>query len=201
MRVVDSRGLPCPQPVIRAREALQQAGEPIVTVVDSEVSRDNVVLFARSQGCQVRVEEPEPGVYHVTITPPGSGPAPERKCALVGGGSTREGALVVLIGADRLGRGADELGGVLMRSFLFALSEAEIPPAAVIFINGGVRLTTEGTPVREEIQRLQERGTEVLSCGTCLDYFQLKDRLVLGRVTNMYEIVDRLAAAGRAISL
>lgn len=210
MRIVDNRGLPCPQPVVNTRRALQETGAPLVCLVDSEAARENVTRFATSQGYHVEAEG-EGDTWRLTITRPGDAraeglpgagvvvpaAAPEPSPAA----AARAGARVLLVGGDRLGRGPDELGAVLMRSFLYTLAELADPPDTLIFVNTGVRLTTRGSPVLEELGRLRYRGVEILSCGTCLDYFGLRDQLAVGRVTNMYEIAEKLTSGGPVLSL
>lgn len=203
MRIVDNRGLPCPQPVINTRKALKETGGPVVSIVDNEAARENVTRFARSQGYEVEAVQ-DGGIWRLTITPPGGGGQGvhvEHASPTGCGDEANEGARVILVGTDRLGRGSDELGSVLMRSFLYTLTQLPSPPDTMIFINAGVRLTTEGSPVLDELGQLQDRGTEILSCGTCLDYFGLRDKLAVGRVTNMYEIAETLASPARVLSL
>ncbi|MDI6895344.1 MAG: sulfurtransferase-like selenium metabolism protein YedF [Bacillota bacterium] len=222
--MVDNRGLPCPQPVINTRKAVKESGGPVVSIVDNEAARENVTRFARSQGYEVEVVQ-EGGSWRLTITPPavkqseshvisdaaalagqpGTGQPsvarPADETAVGGGGTGVGGVQVILMGTDRLGRGSDELGSVLMRSFLYTLAQLPSPPDALIFVNAGVHLTTEGSPVLDELRQLQDRGTQILSCGTCLDYFGLREKLVVGRVTNMYEIVETLASPGGVLTL
>ena len=88
-----------------------------------------------------------------------------------------------------------------MRSFLHTLAEAGPKPAKIIFINSGVKLTSEGSEVLEDIRSLSLRGMEVLSCGTCLDYFGLKEKIGVGRISNMYEILDSLCRAGKILKM
>jgi len=108
---------------------------------------------------------------------------------------------VVVLGSATIGRGDDTLGAVLTRNFLRMLRDNEPRPETLVFINSGVRLTTEGTPVLEEIQDLERLGVELLSCGTCLDFFSIRDKLIAGRASNMGEIYQRLGAAGKVISM
>lgn len=232
IRVVDNRGLACPQPVLNTKRALEETGAPIICLVDNEAARDNVSRFARSQGYEVAVTvEPAAGagrLYHLLISRPQAAGLQASHLQTPGSQATRSpaerpasvpagqlsgtpadqpatagatGGTVVFIGGDRLGRGSDELGGILMRSFLFTLTQLDPGPTALFFVNAGVNLTTEGSPVLSELQQLQERGTEILSCGTCLDFFHLKEKLVVGRVTNMYEIAERLTSASRLIQV
>jgi len=109
--------------------------------------------------------------------------------------------LVLLVTKDELGQGPIELGWVLMRSFLKALAGSETKPERAIFVNTGVRLTTEGSEVLSDIKALEDAGVEILSCGTCLDYFDLKQKLSVGKSTNMHDTVSALMTACRVISL
>ncbi len=111
----------------------------------------------------------------------------------------KEVPLVVLFSSDRIGEGPEELGRVLARSFVKTLRELGTVPWRMVFLNTGITLTTEGTPIGEDLRALESAGAEILSCGTCLDYFQAKEKLVVGRVSNMREIVETLGRAGRLV--
>ena len=106
----------------------------------------------------------------------------------------------VLVASDRLGRGADELGALLIKGFIYALAEADVPPRRIIFMNAGVRLSTEGSPSLPDLVRLSGRGVEILSCGTCLDYYGVKEKLSVGRISNMYEI-SAFLLEGRTVTI
>ncbi|MBC7343131.1 MAG: sulfurtransferase-like selenium metabolism protein YedF, partial [Clostridia bacterium] len=93
------------------------------------------------------------------------------------------------------------LGQVLMRSFFYTLREAEVVPGSIIFINSGVKLACEGSPVLSDLMALEKRGVRILSCGTCLDYFQLKEKLCVGSISNMYSIVEAMMTSDRLITL
>ncbi|ABZ83603.1 conserved hypothetical protein [Heliomicrobium modesticaldum Ice1] len=114
--------------------------------------------------------------------------------------AVQENALLLMT-ADRLGRGDDDLGRVLVKSFLYTLSQADMIPKTVIFLNSGVKLACEGSETLQSLLALQERGAEILSCGTCLDFFRLKDKLVAGKVSNMYAIVDMLNRSSHVVTL
>jgi selenium metabolism protein YedF len=109
--------------------------------------------------------------------------------------------LVLLVAKDEFGQGPPELGWVLMRSFLKALAGSETKPERAIFVNTGVRLTTEGSVVLSDVKALENAGVEILSCATCLDYFDLKEKLSVGKVTNMSDTVAALMRADRVVSL
>lgn len=193
---VDARGQACPQPVILARRALAQASE-VTVIVDNTTARENVAAMARSQGHAVRIEE-RGGEFLVHITAQGAvapAPAPAPSAAPAAG------PLVVLLAGDTLGRGAEELGGILVRSFLHTLNEVEPRPDVLIFLNSAVRLVVEGSPVLDDLRALAAGGVQVLACGTCLGYYELKDKVAVGTISNMYTIAETLLGAGKVIAL
>lgn len=111
------------------------------------------------------------------------------------------GPIVVAISSDRMGRGDEELGGVLIRSFLNALSEVSPAPDTLIFFNNGVKLAVRGSPVLEELGRLEGRGVRILLCGTCLGHFELKDEVAVGEISNMYAISETMLGAANVVNL
>jgi selenium metabolism protein YedF len=100
-----------------------------------------------------------------------------------------------------MGSGNDDLGAILIKGFIYSLTELDKPPEAVLFFNSGVRLTTEGSTALEDLKKLEEKGTVISSCGTCLDFYKVKEKLAVGGVTNMYAIVEAMKEAGRLINL
>jgi len=198
MATVDCRGMFCPQPVLETKKALEKSGpEGVLVLVDNPGSKENVRRFGESQGYQVDITE-EKGAFALRLQKSGAAkkePMPEEKKA------TGETDLVVFIESDSIGRGSEELGRILMRSFLHTLVEAEFKPARIIMVNSGVKLTCEGSEVLEDLHQLSRQGTDILSCGTCLDYFGLKTKLQVGRISNMYEILSSLAQAGKVLKM
>ena len=100
---------------------------------------------------------------------------------------------------DRMGDGDDELGRILMKSFLFAVTQLDQLPETILFYNGGAKLTVEGSESLEDLKKMEEQGTVIMTCGTCLDFYGIKDKLAVGTVTNMYSIVETLQNAGKVI--
>ncbi len=193
--IVDARGLPCPQPVILARRALAESPE-ITVIVDNATARENVSGMARSQGGSVEVEERADGIYlHIARGETAAAAAPAERPATGGG------PLVVLVAGDTLGRGPEELGGVLMRSWFHTLTEVQPRPETIIFVNTGVRLVVEGSPVLEDLRALATGGVRLLACGTCLGYLELKEKVAVGAVSNMYTIAETLLGAGKVVSI
>ena len=187
---VDARGLPCPRPVVETRKALQDMEEGNLTVlVDRSDSSENVQRFARSQGCDVSVTEKD-GVYYLEIVKRGAA-----QCGIMATAS------VMLIGSDVFGVGDRALGEKLMKSFLKTIGDVEPKPVKMLFVNEGVRLTGEGSEVLDTLESLEKDGVEILSCGTCLEHYNLIEKLRVGLVTNMYDIVDSLATADKVVRI
>jgi len=197
---VDCRGLACPQPVLETKKALEGA-EEVLVLVDNPSARENVRRFAESQGHRVTIAE-EKGVFGLTIKKrregTGAAQAPGTSGTVQGPSSVER---VVFIDSDSLGRGSEELGKILMRSFLHTLAESDIRPQKVILMNGGVKLACEGSDVLEDLKGLAGKGVETLACGTCLDFFGIKKNLKVGRVSNMYEILNSLMESQQLIKV
>lgn len=194
-KVADARGLACPQPVLMTKEALEKTTEGIINVVvDNEASKENVRRFAQRQGCTVDVVERD-GLFHLRIVK-------GYTCELPVKGEEREASHrpVVLITSDKLGD-EEELGRLLMKGFISTLREATCKPSKLLFMNTGVYLTVKGSPVLSVLRDLENMGVEIYSCGTCLDYFDLKNKLAVGQITNMYDTVEHLTGASQVVKV
>ena len=198
---LDCLGLPCPQPVLRTRDALDQGATVVEVLVDNEASRDNVLRFARSQQHQAEAAAESNGVYKVVVTASGR-PARQdvdqaaySRCAAPASPS-----VVYVIASDSMGRGSDELGWALLQTFIRTIKDVQPLPEKVIFYNSGVKLVTAASGALDALQHLQQRGVEILACGTCLDYYQLKSALQVGHISNMYAIMSAMAQADKVIS-
>jgi len=194
MPVIDCRGLACPQPVITTKQTLDQLKEgEMIVIVDNASSCNNVERFVQSQGCSVEVESRGQDFYlHVRkgkISDAAEVPGEKKGIEKV----------VVYINSNLLGIGDEALGAILMRAFLKTLLDLERKPLRLILINSGVRLATDGSEVLETLGKLSEKGIEILSCGTCLDFYGLKEKLNVGKVSNMYEIAQSLMEADRLV--
>lgn len=194
---VDARGLPCPQPVILTRKALQTC-DGVMTIVDNETAQQNVTRMAQRAGCTVQVEQRQDGIC-LLIQKDGERAKAEPALAT---GQPVAGPLVLFVSSEFMGRGEDdELGHVLMRAFFHTLGEVEPLPDRIIFVNSGVKLAVEGSAVLEDLQALAARGIDILACGTCLGQYGLKEQLAVGVVSNMYDIAEALLQAAKTVNL
>lgn len=193
-KVVDARGLSCPQPVVLTKKALEFTDiNEVLTIVDNLTALENVSRMAKTLNLESMVDEKE-GQYYISIYKDEGLLSKDDK-------DTLEGNTVILVGSNVMGRGDDTLGAVLMKSFLYTLTQLEGEIKSVIFMNSGVLLTTAGSELIEHLRVLSSHGTEIISCGTCLDFYNVTNKLTVGSVTNMYTITEKLLHAGRVISL
>ncbi|SFR00073.1 sulfurtransferase-like selenium metabolism protein YedF [Desulfoscipio geothermicus] len=200
-KTVDCRGLACPQPVINTKKAIEEPGvASVTTIVDNDVARQNVTLFARNAGYTV-TEKQADGAFHLTIDRQESAPARETVPDGKPVTPAVTGAPVYFITTNSLGQGSPDLGHVLMKSLFTTLAAMDPPPAALLFLNTGVFLTCDGSPVLEQLEKLHAAGTAVLSCGTCLEYYKLKDKLQLGNISNMFDINNWLYGPYKTITI
>jgi selenium metabolism protein YedF len=205
MKTLDMRGQPCPIPVVKAKEVLAERDAlGVVVVVDNFVAVQNLEKMAKGTGCGFSYAEEGASLYRVSIAKgadagrAGETPdAPDLPVAAAGGGK----GPVVLITADSMGRGAEELGRLLIKGFVFSLTQLKPPPEAVVFLNSGARLTTEGANTVPDLKALEEAGAEICTCGTCANYYKLTESLAVGGIVDMLNIVTRLAKASSVITI
>ena len=196
---VDALGLACPQPVVKTIKALEALTAPatVETHVDNETAVQNVMRLAQGKGFPVRSEKLADDHFVVTME---AGKAAENaEEAPVACIPDRRGNTVVAVTSDAMGHGSDELGRQLMKGFLYAVSQLDELPKTILFYNGGARLTTEGSLSLEDLKSMEAHGVQIMTCGTCLNYYGLTEKLAVGSVTNMYSIVEILSKADKVI--
>lgn len=192
---VDARGQACPRPVIMTKKALDEIKEGVVTtIVDNEVAKENVSKLAKSSGYEFQVQKGNDNEYYIHIT---KGEVEEVNVCIPN--TFKD--MTIAFSSNVMGKGSEELGKILIKSFIYALTESTPYPAALVFYNGGVQLTSEGSEVLDDLQKLADQGVEILSCGTCLDFYGLKEKLSVGSVTNMYTILEKLKNATNTITI
>lgn len=184
---IDARGQTCPRPVIMTKNELENMDKGILTtIVDNEVAKENLSKLAGSMGYSFSVDEVSEDEYHVHIN---KGEVLEKKSA-PSIKNTKD--LTIAFASDTMGEGDEQLGNILMKSFLYTVAESTPYPATMVFYNGGVRLTCEGSEVLDDLLKLEKEGVEIISCGTCLDFLNIKDNIKVGSISNMYTIYEKL---------
>ncbi|MGN0792556.1 MAG: sulfurtransferase-like selenium metabolism protein YedF [Christensenellales bacterium] len=195
---VNAIGDACPIPVVKATKALTEMKEAgtLEVQVDNEIAIQNLTRLADGKGLKSRSEKLGDKLFSITmeVADPVFANSGDVSCHV----DTR-GDYVVAIGSDCMGSGADDLGRTLMKGFIYAVSQLETLPKAILFYNGGAKVTVEGSVSIEDLKSMEAQGVEILTCGTCLNFYGLTDKLAVGSVTNMYAIVEKLAGAGKVI--
>ena len=206
MITVDAMGDKCPIPVVKAKNAIRElggAGE-VEIFVDNEISVQNLTKMADQKGYGVKSEKVGPQKYRVLYTvseEAAAAPAmsDEEAADAFCDITARRGGMVVAVGSAQMGDGDPALGDVLMKSFIFSLTQQDALPETILFYNGGARLTCEGSPVLDDLKSLEAQGVDIQTCGTCLNHYGLTEKLQLGGITNMYAIVEKMEQAGLLI--
>ncbi len=199
IREINARGLACPKPVILTKKELDQmTSGSLKTIVDNETARENISKLANSMSLEFSVEDLGGNEYAITILKSGGVKEDQPAKIVVQNSDT---GTILIIQSDQMGKGDEELGRILMKSFIYTVSETIPHPAAILFYNSGVKLTVKDSPVLEDLQELHESGVEIISCGTCLDYYNLKDSLAVGDISNMYTIYEKMQSGTNTITI
>ena len=203
-RVLDARGLECPRPVILTRKALAEGGfSELEVIVNTSSGSENVARFAGHAGCTIGSIEKSGEETRIVIQPPVASWSDATSTESLADATmplVEPGIQTVFLSGRTIGRGDDELGALLMRAFLYTLTESETIPQRVLLMNSGVTLAAKGSEHLENLRRLVDLGVEILACGTCLEFYKLTDQLDVGRVSNIQEITEFLLE-GKALSL
>lgn len=203
---VDCKGLPCPQPLIATRKAMREnaVGTEIEISVDNETARGNVTQMLADFGVTI-VFEMHNGLFVGRFTNPevkaeaSALPAIEEMTCPTTGATMQQPTL--LCATNVLGVGDDTLGAILMKGFLSTLAEWSPRPKEILFLNAGVKLCTKDSGALETLKALEASGVELLICGTCIDFYKIREQIAIGTVTNMQRISQSIASASRLIRL
>lgn len=195
MTTIDARRLNCPQPLILTKNALEEGNNEVETIVDSQTAKENISKYCTKMGYKYEVFEKLDG-YYINIKKNENEQISEKQTS-----EHNNNGKVYLIGTNILGNGSEELGKVLIKGFIYTLTQTKPYPKCLLFVNSGVKLTSEGSDVLDDLNKLLQCGTRIVSCGTCLDYYKLKDKLSIGEVTNMYDIVETITENPNVITL
>lgn len=196
---VNAIGDNCPMPVVKAKKAIDGLTESALVEisVDNEIAVQNVTKMINQKNLESTCEKVGENHYIIKVK---CGKISEKDltdevvCTV-----EKEEKVVVVLSSDKMGEGDEELGKVLIKGFIYAITQLDKYPKAVLLYNGGVKLSSEGSDSIEDLKVLEEHGVEILSCGTCLNFYNLQDKLQVGKVTNMYSIVEELAGATNVI--
>lgn len=197
---VDAMGDNCPIPVIKTKKALDALTESAIVEVsvDNEIALQNVIKMANQKELSTTSETINENHFIIRIQY-GDVEAQEVQKEEILCKVDKEEKTVVVLSSDKMGEGNDDLGKVLIKGFIYALTQLDKYPKSILLYNSGVKLSSEGSDSIEDLKILEDNGVEILSCGTCLNFYELSDKLKVGSVTNMYTIVEELSSATNVI--
>ncbi len=197
---IDMLGKQCPMPVVETKKKIEQINEStrIITHVDNEIAVENLKRLADSMKLTPHVETVGDKHFTVSINVTGTNSETNTEIETVQADEIIADLpknTVCVFDSDVMGHGDDALGKVLIKGFIYALSQMETLPDVCLFYNGGAKLTAEGSESLTDLKALEEAGVTILTCGTCADFYGIKDKISVGSITNMYDIVDRMTKA------
>lgn len=194
---VNAMGDACPIPVVKTKNAIKEMnGAGVVeTLVDNEIAVQNLTKMANQKGYGVKSEKLGENEYKVTMTVGDAVTTEETEEQIVCEIPAKGKNVVVVISAAQMGSGNDELGTTLMKGFIYALGQQEVLPKTILFYNGGASIPCEGSVSLEDLKSMEAQGVEILTCGTCLNFYGLSEKLAVGSVTNMYVIAEKMTQA------
>lgn len=194
---IDAVGKQCPMPVILAKKALENTpeGSTVIITVDNDIAVQNLGKLAQQKGYGFLSKETDENLFEVRMS---AGPAESLKEQAVKVPEGVSGAVVVL-SSDKMGEGDQLLGKMLMKGFVFALTQLDQKPDTILLFNNGAKLSCEGADTLNDLKTLEAQGSKILTCGTCLNHYGLEEQLAVGEVTNMYVIADTMMQAQKLI--
>ena len=199
MKEINAKGLVCPQPLILTKKAVESSEEKdFLVIVDNDTAVKNLEKFAKSSNLDFRFEKISDNEFNIFVSKNTntSLQEPSAFCSVENSSD-----VVIAISKDFMGNGSEELGKLLIKGFVYTSSEYEKLPKTMVFFNGGVKLTSEGSPCIDDLKKLEEKGVEIISCGNFIDYYELKEKLLVGEISNMYTIYETLFNAGKVINI
>ena len=198
---LDERGHQCPLPVINTKKVIEKSpeGETILVLTDNEIAVQNLNKLAVQKGCGFSFVKKADNLFESTITVNTSTSAEQNNVPEPVYCDCSPQKTVVAVTSSVMGSGDDDLGRLLLKSFIFALTQANPLPTDMVFYNGGAFLTCEGSVALEDLKNLSDAGVKIHTCGTCLNHYGLTEKLAVGEVSNMYDIVEILNGADKII--
>lgn len=199
-KIIDARGDMCPIPVVKVKKALERLKQGSIEIyVDNEIAVQNLEKLAIQKKIMFQKEQEDATTYRAVFLKDGVDESSQTETGILRKGNCND--KMIVISSSYMGNGDDVLGTILMKGYLYALTQQEDRSFTILFYNGGVKLTVDGSACLADLQILQEQGVAIMTCGTCLHHYHLEDKLCVGSVTNMYEIVEKQMKASSVIKV
>lgn len=205
-KILDCKGMACPLPVVNTKKCSEELnfGDTLKVLVDNEIAVQNLLRFASHKGYTASSEKTGETEFKITMiigdTIKALEPPADKEEDLTCTPDSRRKGILVILSANTMGTGDPKLGTALMKSFVFALTKQDQLPETILCYNTGAYLTCEDADTLEDLKLLESEGVTILTCGTCLDFYGLKEKLAVGSATNMYDIVERMENARHIVT-
>ena len=205
-KILDCKGMACPLPVVNTKKATEEmnGGDVLKVTVDNEIAVQNLLRFASHKGFDAASEKTGEAEFTITMVisekNEAAAPMEETEEEPVCAADSRKKGMLVVLSANTMGTGDPKLGTALMKAFVFALTKQDQLPETILCYNTGAYLTCDGADTLEDLKLLESEGVTILTCGTCLDFYGLKEKLAVGGATNMYDIVERMENARHIVT-
>ncbi len=200
-KIIDARGKACPLPVIEAKKALSNfvAGDTLEVLVDNFIAVQNLSKLAKSENFDYSYEKVEENNFIARFVIDRNAKYESNELDSINCNTARSENIVLVLSSDKMGEGDEKLGHTLMKGFIYALTEQDVLPKTILLYNNGAKLSVEGSDSLADLKLLESQGVEILTCGTCLNYYGLSEKLAVGTVTNMYVIAEKKMKASMII--
>lgn len=200
-KIIDARGKACPLPVIEAKKALSNivAGDTLEVLVDNYIAVQNLSKLAKSENLNYSYEKVEENNFIARFIIDRNAKYESNELDSINCNTARSENIVLVLSSDKMGEGDEKLGHTLMKGFIYALTEQDVLPKTILLYNNGAKLSVEGSDSLADLKLLESQGVEILTCGTCLNYYGLSEKLAVGTVTNMYVIAEKKMKASMII--
>lgn len=200
-KIIDARGKACPLPVIEAKKALSNfvAGDTLEVLVDNFIAVQNLSKLAKSENFDYSYEKVEENNFIARFIIDRNAKNESKELDSINCNAERSENIVLVLSSDKMGEGDEKLGHTLMKGFIYALTEQDVLPKTILLYNNGAKLSVEGSDSLADLKLLESQGVEILTCGTCLNYYGLSEKLAVGTVTNMYVIAEKKMKASMII--
>lgn len=192
MKIIDCKGMICPMPLIETRKAIRESsiGDDLQVVVDNETSFNNVSHFLKDNGYVFNFTK-DGNTYAISFKINKIEQKKEEAKPIIENKSQNH---IIVLNSNKMGIGDDDLGKLLMKGYLNTIDQLDVLPLEIICYNSGVTLAEKGTDSAQTLKKIENQGVKITLCGTCVDFFGLKEKLEVGTISNMLYIAGKLSS-------
>jgi len=195
MKIIDCKGMICPMPLIETRKAIRESaiGEDLQVIVDNETSFNNVSHFLNDNGYVFNYTK-DGSAYSISFKINKIDSKKEEVKPIIENKTNKHKNHIIVLNSNKMGTGDDDLGRLLMKGYLNTIDQLDVLPLEIICYNSGVTLAEKGTDSAQTLKKIENQGVKITLCGTCVDFFGLKEKLEVGTISNMLYIAGKLSS-------